>query len=97
MRLRILNTLCAGELSVGEVAQHIDSSIANTSRHLAQMAQYGLIERESRGNSAYYRIADPSVHQLCELVCGSLVRRFDAQAGTHKALRKARTAGDPAA
>ncbi len=74
-RLRILNTLGTGEMSVGDIAQQVDSSVANASRHLTQMAQHGLVARESRGNSAYYRISDPVVHELCDLVCGSIARR----------------------
>ena len=86
-RLRILNVLGTGELSVGEIAQEVQSSVANVSRHLAQMAQYGLVARDSRGNAVYYRIADPTVHELCDLVCGSLVRRFDQVANDHAAFR----------
>jgi DNA-binding transcriptional ArsR family regulator len=85
-RLRILNALGTGELSVGDIALRVDSSVANVSRHLAQMAQHGLVARESRGSSAYYRIADPAVHQLCDLVCGSLLRRFDDMASARAAL-----------
>ncbi|MDR2128152.1 MAG: metalloregulator ArsR/SmtB family transcription factor [Burkholderiaceae bacterium] len=77
MRLRILNIIGTDELSVGEIALRVDSSAANASRHLVQMAQHGLVARESRGNSVYYRIADPTVHELCDLVCGSIVRRYD--------------------
>ena len=76
-RLRILNELGTGEMSVGEIAQLVDSSVANVSRHLTQMALHGLVARESRGNSVYYRVADPTVNQLCDLVCGSVARRFD--------------------
>ena len=79
-RLRILNVLGTGEMSVGDIAVQVDSSIANVSRHLTQMAQYGLVAREHRGNSVLYRIADPAVHELCTLVCGSIARRFDAAA-----------------
>ena len=78
MRLRILNALLgAGEMSVGEMAQQVQSSAANVSRHLAQMARHGLVLRESRSHSAYYRIADPSVQALCDLVCGSIARRYE--------------------
>lgn len=75
-RLRILNALGTGELSVGDIAEQIDSSVANVSRHLAQMAQRGLVEREQQGISAIYRISDPVVHQLCELVCNSIARQI---------------------
>ena len=77
MRLRILNLLGTREMSVGEIAQQMESSVANISRHLSQMARYGLVTRTGRGSSVYYRIADPTVHALCELVCGSIARRYD--------------------
>ncbi len=84
-RLRVLNVLGTGEMSVGEIAQLVDSSVANVSRHLTQMAQHGLVARESRGNSVYYRVADPTVNQLCDLVCGSVARRFDEVASARAA------------
>lgn len=87
-RLRILNVLGTGELSVGEIAEQVDSSVANVSRHLAQMAQHGLVSREHQGNSVLYRIADPSVHELCELVCGSIARRFDQGASARAAFTR---------
>lgn len=90
MRLRILNLLGTQEMSVGEIAQQAESSVANISRHLSQMAQYGLITRTSRGNSVYYRIADPTVHALCELVCGSIARRYDETLNARAAFIDAR-------
>jgi DNA-binding transcriptional ArsR family regulator len=79
-RLKILNLLREGERNVGEIAQCCGSTSANVSRHLALLAKHGLVAREARGTSVYYRIADPSIYQLCELVCGSIARRFEAQA-----------------
>ncbi len=78
-RLRILNMLREREHSVGELAQRCHFSSANVSRHLSLLTQQGLVQRESRGNSAYYSIADPSVYALCDLVCGSLARQFERQ------------------
>lgn len=88
-RLRILNVLGTGELSVGEIAERVDSSIANVSRHLAQMAQHGLVSRTHHGNSVLYRIADPSVHELCDLVCGSIARRLELTASARAAFNAA--------
>jgi len=76
-RLSLLNLLRNGEHNVGELAQLTGFTPANVSRHLALLTSHGLVERESRGTSAYYRIADPSVYQLCDLVCGTLARQFD--------------------
>jgi DNA-binding transcriptional ArsR family regulator len=76
-RLQILNILRQGERSVGELAQLCGYSAANISRHLTLLTQHGLLRRESRGNSAIYSIADPSVYALCDLVCGNIARQFD--------------------
>jgi DNA-binding transcriptional ArsR family regulator len=75
-RLRILNLLRQQERNVGELAELCGYTSANVSRHLALLTQHGLVVRESRGNSVYYSIADPSVYQLCDLVCGNIARQF---------------------
>ena len=79
-RLQILNLLRFGERNVGELAQLCGFTAANVSRHLAQLTQHGLVERESRGTAVYYRIADDSVYALCDLVCGNIARRFERTA-----------------
>lgn len=79
-RLQILNLLRERERSVGELAQLCACSSANVSRHLTQLAHNGLVSRESRGNSAYFHIADPSIYDLCDLVCGNIARRLERTA-----------------
>ena len=79
-RLKILNLLREQERNVGELAQLSGYSAANVSRHLALMTQQGLVERQSRGTSAYYRIADSSIFELCDLVCGNIARQMDKSA-----------------
>ena len=79
-RLQILNLLRTQERSVGELAQLCGYSSANISRHLALLAQHGLVWRETRGNSAYFRITDPSVYALCDLVCGNIARQHERTA-----------------
>jgi DNA-binding transcriptional ArsR family regulator len=76
-RLQILNLLRGGERNVGELAELCGYTSANTSRHLALLTQQGLVKRESRGTSVYYRIADESVYALCDLVCGSIARQLE--------------------
>jgi DNA-binding transcriptional ArsR family regulator len=79
-RLRILNLLRGGEHSVGELAEKCGYSAANVSRHLATLTKHGFISREARGTSVYYRIADDSVFELCDLVCGSVGRQLEQRA-----------------
>jgi len=79
-RLTLLNLLRSGERNVGELAQLCGYTAANVSRHMALLTQHGLVARESRGTSVYYRIADESVYALCDLVCGSVARQLDRKA-----------------
>ena len=79
-RLQILNFLRPQQRSVGEIARLCGSSSANVSRHLALLTQHGLVAREARGNSAYYRIADASIYALCDMVCGNIARQLERTA-----------------
>jgi DNA-binding transcriptional ArsR family regulator len=94
-RLRLLNLLRNQKRSVGELAEATGYSAANVSRHLAMMAQHGLLARETQGTSVYYSIADPAIYELCNLVCDNLARRFERTAPQRSAFapsRKTRTA-----
>lgn len=79
-RLRILNFLRDGERNVGDLAQACGYTAANVSRHLAMLMHHGLVIRETRGTSVYYRIADDSVYALCDLVCGNIARKLERSA-----------------
>lgn len=89
-RLQILNLLRPGERNVGDLAQLCGFTAANVSRHLALLTKQGLVERESRGTSVYYRIADESVFALCDLVCGNIARQMEGTALRRKAFAPAR-------
>ncbi|MBH1958008.1 ArsR/SmtB family transcription factor [Polaromonas sp.] len=83
-RLQILNLLRQQERNVGELAQLCGFTAANISRHLSMLTKHGLVARESRGTSAYYRIADESVYELCDLVCGKIARQLQQTARKHQ-------------
>jgi DNA-binding transcriptional ArsR family regulator len=80
LRLRMLNLLRDRQRNVSELTRLLDSSQANVSKHLALLARMGLVERAPQGTSVYYRIADPRVYQLCDLVCGQIAGHFASQA-----------------
>ncbi len=80
MRLRILQFLESGETSVSALTEAVESTQPNVSKHLKTMQDAGLLARRQEGNTVYYSIADPTVFDLCELVCSSLAERFIAHA-----------------
>jgi DNA-binding transcriptional ArsR family regulator len=94
-RLRLLNLLRERRRSVGELAEATGYSTANVSRHLALLAQHGVLARESEGTSVFYSIADPAIYQLCDLVCDNLARRFERTAAQRAAFAPARKARTP--
>ena len=80
LRLRILQTLEAGELSVTALTAAVEATQPNVSKHLKTLQDGGLVARRQEGNVVYYSIADESIFQLCDLVCASLQERFAAHA-----------------
>ena len=71
-RLRLLNLLMAGERSVQELVEESGLTQTNVSRHLGLLRREGLVVRSRQGNRALYRIADPRIAKLCQIVCGGL-------------------------
>jgi rhodanese-related sulfurtransferase/DNA-binding MarR family transcriptional regulator len=63
-RAEILDVLAQGPRSVEEIANEIDQSVANTSRHLRLMAQAGLLRSERRGTQILYRHSSDRVRAL---------------------------------
>jgi DNA-binding transcriptional ArsR family regulator len=72
MRLQILHELHEGERNVMQIVGAADTSQPNVSKHLRILQDAGLVLRRQEGNSAYFRIADESIFEMCEAVCNSL-------------------------
>ena len=72
LRVRLLDQLRDDELSVNELAERLAAGQQNVSKHLALLADAGMVARRKDGNRVYYRIADPAIFDLCEQICGSL-------------------------
>lgn len=72
MRIRLLDSLRDGEATVGELTERLEASQQNVSKHLGVLHRAGIVRREKQGTSVHYSIADDSVFDLCEQVCGGL-------------------------
>ena len=75
-RIRILDQLRDGELSVTTLAERLETSQQNVSKHLGILHQAGIVSRRKDGTSALYSVADESVYELCEQICGGLQSRL---------------------
>ena len=72
LRLRLLNALSDGEMSVAALVDVTGASQANVSKHLGVLLRAGLVSRRKAGLYVHYRCPDPSVFEICKVVCGSL-------------------------
>lgn len=74
LRLKILFHIGKGELTVTEIVARTGGSQSNVSKHLATLSTHGLVQRRREGTSAYYSVADGSIFDLCDQVCGGIER-----------------------
>lgn len=84
-RLKIVIALERGEKNVTALIGETGLSQTNVSRHLQTLVDAGVLSRRKAGISVFYRIADPAIFKMCELVCGGLARRLEAQATAFRA------------
>jgi DNA-binding transcriptional ArsR family regulator len=78
-RLNILSTLRGGEKTVSQVMDETGLGQANVSKHLQLLYALGFVDRRKEGLHAYYRLADESVFQLCDIMCGRLLQEARAR------------------
>ena len=72
-RLSIIRLLLErGELNVGEISETVGSSQANVSKHLRTLHTAGIVSRRAEGTAAYYSVSDPTIPQLCDILCEQL-------------------------
>ena len=90
-RLRLLQMLEAGEMSVGDLVSGLDGNQPNVSKHLQILHQAGLVARRRAGTTMLYSISDPMVFKLCDLVCRSEADKLRHELEQLSAPKAART------
>ena len=76
-RIRLLDLLRDGELSVSQLTERLGSSQQNVSKHLGILHGAGIVARRKEGTTVLYSVADEGVYELCEQVCGGLRNQLD--------------------
>ena len=77
MRLKILHTLGENEMNVGELVAATGANQANISKHLGILYDAGAVARRKDGLTVNYRVVDPTIFDLCDVVCSRLKSQFD--------------------
>jgi len=67
-RIEMLELLAQSERTVESLATEIGLSLANTSQHLQALRQAALVDARKDGLYVHYRLADPTVFELCRAI-----------------------------
>ncbi|HKZ62191.1 MAG TPA: metalloregulator ArsR/SmtB family transcription factor [Nitrososphaera sp.] len=68
LRLRIINELQPGEISVGALAKKLGIRQAHLSQHLAVLRQRGVVKTRRDGPNIYYSISNLKIVKACSLI-----------------------------
>ena len=67
-RLMILALLSRKEMSVGDIADRLDTPLPTTSQHLTALRHKHIVEARKEGQTVYYSITDPRLMEACILI-----------------------------
>jgi ArsR family transcriptional regulator, virulence genes transcriptional regulator len=68
VRLRIINELQDGEMTVGALVKKLNIRQAHVSQHLAVLRQRGVVKTRRDGPNIYYGISNPKIVKACSLI-----------------------------
>ena len=68
IRLKIINELQDGEMTVGALAKKLGIRQAHVSQHLAMLRQRGVVKTRRDGPNIYYGISNPKIVKACGLI-----------------------------
>jgi len=85
-RLKIIDFLRDGERCVCEIFPAIAEEQSNTSRHLNLMVSAGVLTRRKDGLKIYYKIKQPEVLQIVDIVTYIVKQEISVR---HKLLKSA--------
>jgi len=63
LRLRIVDLLRQGELTVGDIAEFLETELVTVSHHLKILKHAGLVEAEREGRFIVYRLRNDLLQQ----------------------------------
>ncbi len=75
-RLELLDLLAQGEKPVEMLARQAGLAVTNASNHLKELRNAALVATRKEGLHVYYRLSDPSVHELLRCLQDVAVRQL---------------------
>jgi len=78
-RQAILDSLRAGELTVGEIVEKTGIPQANISQHLSLLKDKGVVVVRRHGNNSFYSISNPKIIEAYDLISEVLINSLSAK------------------
>ena len=94
-RIRILELLVVGDLSVGELLPQVGLESSNLSQQLGVLRRAGVVVARKDGNAVIYSIASDDIAELLTVARKVLFGLLSDQVGVLKDLQAATTADRP--
>jgi DNA-binding transcriptional ArsR family regulator len=73
---QIMHSLRGGPMSVMDLASTLAVSTPTVSRHLGMLRNAGVVVGQREGYKVFYRIANPKIVQVCDLMREVLAEQF---------------------
>jgi len=89
-RLRIVHHLRQKPSCVGDIAQATSFPQAKVSQHLSILRARGIVTAERRGSEIIYRIANPKIVRVCDLMREVLADQAAERSDLIEKLQKSR-------
>ena len=67
-RIAILERLGEGEMSAGQLIEHLGIEQANASQHLAVLRAKNIVTTRREGNQIFYALRDPMISEILEIM-----------------------------
>lgn len=77
LRMEIVHLLRSGPLSVNDIAASVGQHQATVSRNLTVLRNAGIVVTHREGNTILYRVANPKLVEVCDLMREVLIEQID--------------------
>lgn len=67
-RIAVLEKLREGELSAGQLIEHLGVEQANASQHLAVLRSKNIVTARREGNQVFYSLRDPLIGEVLDIM-----------------------------
>jgi DNA-binding transcriptional ArsR family regulator len=95
IRLQIVYRIAQDEKTVNEIVSCLSASQSNVSQHLKVLTEAGILLRRQQKNCVYYKVSDPNIFPLCQIVWRSLKNISERQTKLLALIQKENTFFSP--